>query len=418
MKILLLTQVLPYPPDSGPKIKTWSVLRSLAAEHEVTLVSFVRGDQKDDVDAVRRVCAAVHTLPLRRGRLREGWAVLRSLASGRPFVIARDHRRAMCALVERVAATNAFDVVHVDQLNMLQYVPAGWHGAVVFDAHNALWALLRQLWSAAPAGPRKWLLGRDWRLLKRYEGAAVRRCAATLAVSALDRRALEEAAGAPARVSVVPIAIDVAAHALLSRPAQPRHILHIGTMFWPPNVDAVQWFVREVYPLIRERRPDALFDVVGARPPHSISALARPGSGINVTGYVADPTPYLRRAGAFIVPLRAGSGMRVKILDALAHGLPVVTTAAGCAGIDVEPGRDLLVADTPADFAAAVLRVLGDVRLAGELGTNGRSFVEANHDDRIVCRRIAGVYEQALRRSPAEPAGGSGHAAGGTAVAS
>jgi hypothetical protein len=142
----------------------------------------------------------------------------------------------------------------------------------------------------------------------------------------------------------------------------------------------------------------ALPPAVGARPPRSISALARPGSGINVTGYVSDPTPYLQRAGAFIVPLRAGSGMRVKILDALAHGLPVVTTAAGCAGIDVEPGRDLLVADTREDFAAAVLRVLNDGGLAAELGASGRRFVETHHDDRAVCRRLAPVYEQALQR--------------------
>jgi glycosyltransferase involved in cell wall biosynthesis len=403
MNIVMLTQVLPYPPDSGPKVKTWNVLKYLAHTHAVTLISFVRGDQSADVAQVRRLCRAVHTVPLRRGRARDVWALGRSLVSGHPFVIVRDDRPAMRGLVDRVVRATRPDIVHVDQINMLQYVPARASAAIVLDAHNALWTLFRQLWEKAPPGARKWLLDREWRLLHTYEGAACRRSAATLAVSDADQRALEDAAGGSARISVVPIAVDIEAQAPIARMPDARHIVHMGTMYWPPNQDAVRWFAREVYPLIRAERPDAAFDVIGARPSRTIAALAQPGSGITVTGHVPDPTPFLQRTAAFVVPLLAGSGMRVKILNALAQALPVVSTSIGCAGIALEPGRHLLVADTAESFAQATLRLLNDASLARELGINGRRFVEAHHDHRSLGQRVVTVYEQALRRVSSAP---------------
>src|SRR5262249_6145485 len=149
-----------------------------------------------------------------------------------------------------------------------------------------------------------------------------------------------------------------------ARPLQRRpdadRIVHIGTMYWPPNIDAVRWFAQEVLPRIRAARPATAFDVIGARPPRAIRALTQPGRDVQVTGYVADPTAHLQRAGAVVVPVRAGSGMRVKILTALAQGLPVVSTSVGCEGIAVRSGEHLLIADDPADFAAATLLLLAD----------------------------------------------------------
>jgi glycosyltransferase involved in cell wall biosynthesis len=395
MKALLLTQVLPYPPDSGPKIKTYNVIKYLARNHRVTLVSFVRGDQSEHIRHLERYCEAVHTVPMERGAARDGLAMVRSLLTGRPWMMERDDRKVMRALVTRLAAEGSFDVIHADQLNMAQYARCVPDAFRILDAHNALWLLYKRLWGTMSLGLRKWLLGRDWQLLRPYEGRMVREFDAVLAVSHEDTTALQEAAGQPVDIVVIPIAIDTSEVMVVERQAQPNHILHIGTMYWPPNIDGVEWFIHGVYPLIRQQRPDVQFDVVGSSPPSELLAFNSAGLGINVVGYVEDPTPYQRQAAVMVVPLHAGGGMRVKILNALAEGIPIVSTTLGCEGITVTPGRDILVGNTPQEFAAQVLRVLSDPEVGRELAANGRRLAEDMYDYRNVCRPLDDVYARA-----------------------
>lgn len=397
MKILLLTQVLPYPPDSGPKVKTWNVLKYLTQHHEVTLVSFVRGDQSAEVKHLQQYCRAVHTVPMERNVLLDGQAMIRSLLNGQPWMMVRDDRAAMCQLVDRLAAANNFDVAHADQLNMAQYAARVPGARKILDAHNALWLLYQRLWQTMGSGPKKWLLGRDWRLLKQYEGRLCREFDAVLAVSEEDKAALHEAIGPGSKVeiTIIPIAVDTDEVAPVTRQPGADHILHIGTMYWPPNVDGILWFIRQVYPHIRARRPQTIFDVVGARPPQEILDLSGNGTGINVTGYVPDPAPYRQQAGLMVVPLRAGGGMRVKILEALAQGLPIVSTTLGCEGIAVTHGQNILIADTPHEFAQAVLRLLDNPQLAAELGCNGRRLAEQLYDYRQVCLPLETIYSRA-----------------------
>jgi glycosyltransferase involved in cell wall biosynthesis len=394
MNILLLTQVLPYPPDSGPKIKTYNVIKYLTQRHRVTLVSFVRGDQSEHARHLGQYCQAVHIVPMERGAIRDAWHMGRSFLIREPFMMLRDDRKAMRDLIERLSTEQHFDVVHADQLNMGQYAARVPGAFKVLDTHNALWLLYRRLWKTMPPGPRKWLLGRDWRLLEAYEGQLVREFDAVLAVSHEDKAALQEAAGQPVDITVIPIAIDTDEVPLIKRP-NPTHILHIGTMYWPPNIDGVLWFVHQVWPLIRERKPGVQFDVVGSRPPREIVALGRDETGINVTGYVSDPTPSFQRAALMVVPLRAGGGMRVKILNAWAQGIPIVSTTLGCEGIAATPGQDILVGDTPEEFAVVVLRLLDDGDLANQIADRGRQTVVEKYDYRMACRPLDGIYARA-----------------------
>jgi glycosyltransferase involved in cell wall biosynthesis len=398
-QVLFLTQVLPHPPDSGPKIRTWNLLLSLARHADVTLVSFVREDAPD-VRALEGVCRAVHTVRMRRGLARDVWHLGRSLVTRRPFTILRDERRAMAALVDRLVATRRFDVVHADQMYMAQYAALVPDVQRVLDAHNALWLLYRQLAALSPPGPRRLLLARESRLMRAYEGRVCRAFDAVIAVSAVDRRALEAAIGRPSEIAVVPIAVDTDALRPMRR-ARGDRILHVGTMYWPPNVDAVRWFAEAILPRVRARRPGVRFDVLGARPPRAIRRLVRGDAGITVHGYVADLTPHLEQAAVVVVPLRAGSGMRVKILEALALGIPVVTTSIGCEGIAIEPGRHALVADTPEDFAAATLRVLGDPGVAAALAREGRALVEARYAAQVAAPMLLDVYARLARETSA-----------------
>ncbi|MDX2170744.1 MAG: glycosyltransferase [Deltaproteobacteria bacterium] len=399
MRVLLLCQLLPYPADSGTRMKTWNLVRWLGARTELTLVGFARDESHDDLAVLRRHCSVVHTVPLTREPWRDGLALGRTLWSGRPWVIERDRRRTMHALVRAVTRAQRFDVVHIDQLTMAQYAGACAAAHTVLDLHDVLSRLSAQL-AASPHAPwQAWLWRRDCRRLRAYERSIAQRVDTILTVSQADRRALAEVIGPGRQVTVLPIGIDVEALAPLARADGGARIVYIGTMFWPPNAEAVAWFLRAVWPRIRAARPDAQFAVIGARPPRALRAAARGDRRVSFHGYVADPAPLLAGAAVTIAPLRSGSGMRVKILTALAQELPVVTTSLGCEGIDVVAGRDALIADTPEAFAAATLRLLDDAALGRELGRNGRRLIEARYDYRSVLAGLEPIYG-------AGPAGG------------
>lgn len=395
MKILLLTQVLPYPPDSGPKIKTFNVLRYLSACHQVYLASFIRSTaEADRVPALLDYCQEVHTVPIRRSVWRNAWFFARSLLAGQPFIITRDESRPMHTTIAQLMAREHFDVVHADQLNMAQYALPLQGVCRVLDAHNAVWTIFHQMWQNAPPGPRKWALWMEWQKLKQYEGEVGRQFDAILAVSEEDRQALVSAGCPDSRLTVIPIAIDTQETHVIERDSNAQSIVHIGTMFWPPNIEGILWFACQVYPLIRREVPNVRLYLVGARPPAKIRALERQDTSIRVTGYVEDVVPYLRDSAVFVVPLRTGSGMRVKILDAWAWGIPIVSTSVGCAGIPVHPGEDILIADTPEDFAAAVIQVLRDKEIGTQLSTKGRRYVEEQFDWRVACQKLDEVYER------------------------
>ncbi|HEU4329274.1 MAG TPA: glycosyltransferase [Roseiflexaceae bacterium] len=403
MHILLLTQVVPFPPDSGPKIKTYYLLRHLVTRHRVTLVTFTRNEAEEQAaDSLRGLCAAVHTVPLTRSRPRDVLALGRSMLSGRPLLIERDDDPGMRRLLDRLlreeaAAGRPFDLVHADQLNMAQFadplpLPR------LLDQHNAVWTIVIRM-LLQERGPKRLLLEREWRLLRRYEGEICRRFEAITTVSAEDRRALEEAAGQPREMPVIPIAIDVDGQPPVPREPGARGILSMATMMWPPNVDGVLWFARSIYPHIRAAAPDAPFYVVGQRPVPEVRALPDEQPGVEVTGYVPDTTPYIARSACLIVPLRSGGGMRVKILEALARGIPIVSTTIGYEGIDLVPGEHLLVADTPAQFAAAVLRLLDDPALGARIAAAGRQRALERYDWRAVCPAMDTVYEGIMRNA-------------------
>lgn len=300
----------------------------------------------------------------------------------------------MHTTIAKLMAKERFDVVHADQLNMAQYAVTLQGVHKVLDAHNAVWTIFHQMWQNTPPGPRKWALRMEWQKLKWYEGEVGRQFDAILAVSEEDREALVSAGCPDSRLTVIPIAIDTQETRVIQRDSNARSIIHIGTMFWPPNIEGILWFARQVYPLIQGKVPQVRLYLVGARPPAEIRALEKQDTSIRVTGYVEDVVPYLQDSAVFVVPLHVGSGMRVKILEAWAWGTPIVTTSVGCAGIPVHPGEDILIADTAEDFAAAVVQVLQDGETGAKLSVNGRRYVEDQFDWRVVCQKLDEVYER------------------------
>ena len=401
MRVLLLTQVLPYPPDSGPKVKTYYVLKYLARHHDVTLVSFVREtDKPEHISHLQTLCKRVITVPISRSKMRDLRYLGQSLLTGQPWMMLRDERPEMRAALTELAAGESFDVVHADQLNMAQYALPFENARKVLDLHNALWMLYKRMAETTPtSNPMKYILMRDWALLKQYEGEMCRRFDAVTAVTEEDRHLLREA-GAPDNITVIPIAIDTDEQAQVHRQPSSPHIIHIGTMYWPPNIDGINWFLEQVYPLIKLHLPDVRCTLIGSRPPESIIRHSSADRTITVTGYVEDPQPFFEDAGMMIVPLRAGGGMRVKILNALAQGIPMVSTTIGCEGIQVTHERDILIADTAPAFADACVRLLTDYDLNTRLTQAGRQTAERYYDYRQACKPLDAIYGHRTQETP------------------
>lgn len=306
------------------------------------------------------------------------------------------------------------DAIHADQLTMAQFalVSNGNPGAnnhqptLIFDAHNAVWTIVRGMRHQMPAliGP---IIDLEARRIKAYEGHIVRVFDQTLAVSEPDRAALVEAGTSQngengtlvekkalgSRISVIPIGVDVEKLGPVSRQADSRNILTLGTLHYPPNADGVRWFLKDVLPLVRDQVPESTLTIAGKNPPEDIQRLARNSNGATeVIGYVQDLTPYLEAAAVMVVPVRAGGGMRVRILEGFARGIPMVTTTLGLEGIGAKHTRDILVADTAAGFAQQVVRVLRNEQLQADLSDNGRKLIVEKYDWRTALESLNQIY--------------------------
>jgi glycosyltransferase involved in cell wall biosynthesis len=400
MRVLVLTQVLVYPPDAGPKVKTLQVLRHLAAHHDVVYCTFVRSDKEmQDAAKLREICCRVSTIPLKRSRVGDVCFLVESLATGDSFLLRRDYRATMQAMVRQLLQEERIDVLHVDQLNMMRFVPPEWSGTVILDEHNAVWQVFERLRRGAGNPLKRWFLGREARIIRKLEARACQRAQVVLAVSEEDKQALQVVADKSVPIEVVPITVDAEHFTSICEARSPEtdRLLTIGTMFWMPNSEGVMWWLHEGYQQLRAMRPGLTYDIVGARPPHALQALAEQCEGVHLHGYVADALPFWTHASALAVPILSGGGVRVKILEAMAMGVPVISTTIGCEGLDVRDGEHLLVADTPAAFAHACAKVLQDKELSLRLAHNARQLILEKYDAKVALRTLDAVYERARK---------------------
>jgi glycosyltransferase involved in cell wall biosynthesis len=348
---------------------------------------------------------------IHRSRIADLYYFLRSIINGQPFLIERDDIGEMRKVVREIFSSGDVDCIHADQFSMPQYgLPYVKNGAagrpiLLFDAHNAVWTIVNRMIENVPWFIKPAVKLEAWKL-RRYEGMLLERCDHILTVTDIDRSDLLKAwtayknAGAdrregspPAEITVIPIAVDTQVIQPVYTPSAAKKILTLGTLHYPPNADGIRWFVKEVFPLVRAEDPSVTLTIGGRNPPTDFQLFKeQSGGAIEVTGYIPELAPYMREAAMVIVPVRAGSGMRVRILESFAYGMPVITTSIGLEGIDATPGEDVLVADTPAEFAAAIQKLLGDPDLQARLSENARMLVVNKYDWMSALREINHIY--------------------------
>jgi glycosyltransferase involved in cell wall biosynthesis len=385
MKILLVSLFLPHPraPHAGGRY-VFELLRHLSSKHEVTLATRHEEGESPLLADLRPFCREIHTFPYVTASRRSLWDNLSLIANYLAF----------SRYADRLIASGGFDLVQVEWVETAILIKRR-SIPLILDAHDVMTKPFARK-AAAKKGFANLLSRGVAGLVRRVELSIMRRFDRIVTLSDFDRDYLKNLwSSAPVSSIPIPAGLDITEREYQRKPGT---ILFLASFkYRPVNVAAALWFYHQVFPLVRERVPGARFVISGYGPPPELTALAADPL-VEVTGYVDDLDRCHKEAAVFVAPILAGGGIIVKLLDALAAGTPTVSTTFGNEGVGAVPGRDLMVADEPFAFAAAVEKLLLDRAYAINMGENGRCFVREHYGREAVMARLDAIHAETLEQ--------------------
>jgi sugar transferase (PEP-CTERM/EpsH1 system associated) len=385
MKLLWVKTDFLHPTTRGGQIRTLEMLRRLHRNHEVHYVAFNDPAQPEGLARSSEYCAkaypVAHRVPAKTSPA-FALQLIAGLFSHLPVAVGRYQSSAMRRQVETLAGQHAFDSIVCDFLFPAPNIPQ--LGSCVLFQHNVESMIWKRYVEHAAGLKRLYFQLQAARMLA-YEGEVCRSVRKVIAVSEGDAETMRRIYGVK-RADPIPTGVDLDYFVRPAPGPKMADLVFLGSMDWMPNIDGAVWFVREVLPLIRRQRPDCTLAIVGRRPSAEVSKLAESDARITVTGTVPDVRPWLFGSLASIVPLRVGGGTRLKIYEAMAARVPVVSTAIGAEGLDVADGENIHLADSPLDFAARCLALLESESERERLASNAWNLVASSYSWDAVTR--------------------------------
>ncbi len=397
MKILFLSPTVPFPLTDGGRIRVYNLLKQIAEKSDVTLLALeTQPTDGDGVVELQALGIEVHLVPNAPTLPRVSFGTLaKAFFKRQPITVARydvpTYRRKLRTLL----ANETFDLVHYEMFHVAQF-----HTETdlpdVLSQQNVDSAIWRRLCSETANPFYKFAYWTQQLAFQRYECLLSPKFDAVTCTSDIDAAVFAQHCPKDA-IEIIPNGVDITHYRPDFTAEAPAHLIYIGSMDWYPNEDAVAFFADEVFPRIQEKVPDVAFSIVGGNPSGRVQKLAE-RDGVLVTGRVPEIKPYFAEATVFVVPLRIGSGTRLKILEALAMGKAIVSTSVGAEGLDLKNGEEIFIADEPEAFADAVTRLLTDAELRRRIGENGRARVERDYDWRRIGEKLHTLYTQILHQ--------------------
>jgi sugar transferase (PEP-CTERM/EpsH1 system associated) len=403
MRVLHFAPRVCWPLDTGAKLRNYHLARVLARQTRVTLLAF--NNQDESPSSVENPYEQV--IAVKRDSAYTFAKVVRGLWGRTPLPVLNYTTDSMKRALEDILDKKDFDVVQVESIHLMAYLPiiraAPKRPLVICDWHNIESELMRQYSQREPNLLRRAYAGKTARLMSEFERRATREFDAHVVVSERDAERLRDL-NSDARVFVIENGVDTeyysdaqiekAAGARRDAPGKNR-IVFVGSMDYHANIEGVVNFAREVWPNLRARQPKLVFTIVGRYPSREVRELART-PGIEVTGTVDDVRPFYRKAVAAIVPINVGGGSRLKILEAMAAGVPVVSTTLGAEGLDMRHGENILIADTNEQLVEAIVSVVEDEARRNRLGAAGRALVFKHYDWAKLGGLLFEIYQKLL----------------------
>lgn len=401
MKILIVSPNLPYPPDDGGRIRIFNLVKFLSISHEVTLLCFAwehTGELKS-INEMRRFCKKVVPVPRKldaKTKIIVRLKHLLNLFSCTPWMVEFLETREMKDKLKGLLKEEKFDVVQLEYGYLAGYADTikqtDSSAIIAVDQHNVEWALKYRIAGNKSQGLFSRLF--SWYEGFRFLGWEKRKAALIdvfLFVSENDAK-LQAGKILGIKTAIAPNGVDTqylkqAVSGLEGKP----DLLFLGKMDWLPNEDSALYFAREIFPRIKKKYPDILFYIAGKGSLPALKHLAS-DKNIRLTGYVGDIREYYSKNFILVVPMRIGGGTRFKIVEAMASGVPVVSTSIGCEGLGVEHGENILIADSPDEFTAAVSQIINNDALKQRLRAGGRKLAETCYDWRTVVNNLEKVY--------------------------
>jgi glycosyltransferase involved in cell wall biosynthesis len=387
MKILWVKSDFLHPTDRGGQIRTLETLKRLHRRHEIHYVALDLAQQPGGVERSSEYCTKTYPIPHSappKGTPAFWLQTCSGLFSPLPLVVQRYHSNRMRRQIETLMRTEKFDSIVCDFLVPAQNFPD--LGSAVLFQHNVEALIWKRQAKNAPTLLHTAFFDGQYSRMHKYEGEVCRAVKSIIAVSDADAQTMRSLYGV-SRIAWVPTGVDIEYFAPPGEPAPGADLVFVGAMDWLPNIDGIKWFVNHVLPLIRRRRPDCSLVIAGRRPMPDIRVLAE-NARIEVTGTLPDVRPCLWNSSVSIVPLRSGSGTRLKIYESMAAKVPVVSTTIGAEGLDIHNGEDIHIADSPADFAERCLALLDDPAARRRMADAAWTMVSSRYSWEVVSRRF------------------------------
>jgi glycosyltransferase involved in cell wall biosynthesis len=391
MKILYITQLLPYPLDTGGKIKTYKTIKNLAEKHQVFLVCFVPNKKKLQYQQeLEKFCDQVKVFvwPLTRMRFRSMLVRLfLNLFSLQPFIFYRYLNKKMKNYIAELLNKKNFDAIHIDHLNMAQYLPDEKNCLWVLEEHNIESSAKKSIAEQEnfPASPIfKWEAYR----IKFKENQFWKKFDYIFAISPEDKEELVSRGIDDENIFVLPVPMVYKNYYQWGE----KKILFIGLLSWWPNKDGLQWFIREVYPNLKKEVKNIKFLIVGEDAKPDLKQIAASEPSVELIGYVKEIEPYLKEAGCFILPFRMGGGVRIKLLTAMAAGIPVVGTKVGFQGLIGKEKHELLISQTKQDLITNTKRVLNNKSFALRITKEQKRIIKQYYSNENQTKILNKVY--------------------------
>jgi glycosyltransferase involved in cell wall biosynthesis len=396
MKILFLSTWFPYPPDQGSKIRAYHILRALASRHELSVLSFKDSDlEQASIDHIEKLSSQVRVIdkePFAQNLLGRslGWF------STKPRAVVGNYSPRMAQEVAFQIDDWQPDAIFALTYIAAMYVPGDLSAFRIADVDNLLSLMLYEQFQAASNSAQMLRRYLAFRKFQRFERDLYKSFDLNLVTSERDARRIREYIPLTSRqVLTVPNGVDLSYFQPVSNGARPGAMVFNGALTYEPNYDAMNFFLTDIYPSIKRRVPAATLSITGSTENVDLKSLPM-HPGVTCTGYVEDIRKVIRSSTACVVPLRMGAGTRLKILEALALGVPVVTTSKGAEGLSVETGKHLLIANSSADFVSATIKVLTDAALRRDLITNGLELVQRQYDWENIGTELVGTIESMI----------------------
>jgi len=389
MKILFITPRIPYPPIKGDSLRSYYFIRELAKNHAVDLVTFYEQETElAGAEELKKLCGSIRLVPLKK--ISSYLNVLMNVFSGDPLQVSYYASREMRSLLTGIDAAGEYDVIHVVLQRMMQYAGCFNRGKIVLDQIDAL-SLNMERRAAVEKNPvKKIVFALERARMGAYERQSARQYQAGIITSEVDKQALGDA-----RITVIPNGVDSEYYSFRELP-RTIDVLFTGNMGYFPNVNAALYLCGEIAPELVKQDPEVKIFIAGTNPGKAVRALAD-NRNIFVTGYVPDMREYLNHAKVFVAPLRSGSGIQNKILEAMACELPVVTSPYGNAGINAIHGKHLLVAEDTAGFIREIRGLLRDTSGRNIMGKNGRILVDESFAWAQRAKMLENIYNGIMR---------------------